>query len=57
MPYKIVSKVTHRGPGTVHVKTYVKLNKPRTDEEVQKDNQRTIEEVERKRKQEEQDNA
>ena len=48
MPYRIVSRVTHRGPGVVHVKAYVKLNKPRTPE----DDQKVIDNVERQRKQE-----
>ena len=53
MVYKVVSRVTHRGPGTVHVKTYVKLNSPQTVEDVQRQNKKTIEEVEKKRRQEE----
>lgn len=53
MTFKMYSRVTHRGPGTVHVKTYVKLNRPQTTEDVQRQNEKTIEEVEKKRKQEE----
>ena len=52
MPLKVYTKVTHRGPGAVHVKTYVKLGKPRTQEETDKDNENVIKEVEKQREQE-----
>ena len=52
MPFRMYTKVTHTGPGSVHVKTYVRLHPVPSPEQIQQENQKTIDEVEKKRKQE-----
>lgn len=49
MPLRIYTKVTKQGAGSTHVKTYVKLAKPLTDEEKDKENEEVIKSVEKKR--------
>ena len=55
MPIKVYTKVTHRGPGSIHTKTYVKLAKPQTDEEKAKENEEIIKSVEKQRQEEKED--
>ena len=49
MPLKVYTKITKRGAGSTLVKTYVKLAKPQTDEEKDKENEDVIKDVEKKR--------
>lgn len=55
MPLKIYTKVIRQGAGSAHVKAYVKLEKPKTDEEKDKENEEVIKSVEKKRQEEKED--